>query len=150
MSQNFAIVVSEDIKNNVSQQERDFLRLPENADRWRECLLTIISTVSDKIAALDQDIDSLRKAYSDFVLDPAESLEDQKKKSERFRFYAEKRLAEVDRLMSLGKPSDPSLSLATFLREAIKAHKEWSDSNDVPYSDADVSLYAALEGEWGF
>lgn len=147
---NFAIIVSEDIKNNVSQHDRDFLRLPENLEKWKECLFNIIVTVSQKITLLETDINSLRSAYPDFSVDPAAGMEDQKTKSERFRFYAEKRLAEVDRLTALGLPADPSLSLATFLRDAIIAHKEWHVSNSLVNSDADYCLYAALDGVWKF
>ena len=147
---NFAIIVSEDIKNNASQHDRDFIRLPENLTIWKDCLLEIISTVAEKINELERDIKSLRSTYPDFVTDPAAGMEDQKRKSERFRFYAEKRLAEVDRLAALGQPGDPSLSLATFLRDAIAAHKQWHVSNGLVNSDADYCLYAALDGVWKF
>ena len=147
---NFAIIVSEDIKNSASQHDRDFIRLPENLSMWKDCLLEIISTVSDKINELERDIKSLRSSYPDFVTDPAAGMEDQKSKSERFRFYAEKRLAEVERLTALGQPADPSLSLATFLRDAILAHKQLIESNDLSTSAADDCLYAALDGVWKF
>ena len=146
---NFAIIVSEDIKNKSSQHEKDMLRLPENHERWRSCLIDIIETVSNKISELDSDILSLRESYSDFVSDPAAGLEDQKEKSKRFRFYAEKRLAEVDRLISLGKSDDRSLSLATFLREAISTHKKIVTDSGYP-SAADTALWSALDGEWKF
>lgn len=146
---NFAIIVSEDIKNKTSQHEKDMLRLPENHEKWRSCLIDIIETVSNKISELDADILSLRESYSDFVSDPAAGLEDQKEKSKRFRFYAEKRLAEVDRLISLGESDDKSLSLATFLREAISRHKKIVIESGCP-SAADIALWSALDGEWKF
>lgn len=147
---NFEIIVSEDIKNKASQQDKDFLRLPENHLEWKQCLINIIQTVSEKIESLDADIESLRSAYSDFSIDPAAGLDDQREKSKRFRFYAEKRLAEVDRLISLGKDSDPSLSLATFLRDAIIAHRKWNSEHGLINSKGDDYLYAALDGEWKF
>lgn len=146
---NFAMIVSEDIKNKSSQHEKDMLRLPENHEKWRACLIDIIETVSGKIEELETDILSLRDAYSDFVSDPAAGLEDQKEKSKRFRFYAEKRLAEVDRLISLGETSDKSLSLATFLREAISTHKRIVTDTGSP-SEADMALWSSLDGEWKF
>lgn len=148
--ENFEIVVSEDIKNKASQQDRDLLRLPENHERWRECLVNIIETVSFKIGELDKEISAIRSSYSGFITDPAAGLEDQREKSKRFRFYAEKRLAEVDRLMALGQPVDPSLSLATFLRDAIIAHKRWHEDNGLVNSEGDDCLYAALDGVWKF
>lgn len=146
----FELIVSEDIKNKASQQDKDLLRLPENHEAWKECLLNIIKTVSDKIGTLQTEIDQLRSMYSGFDIDPAASLEEQKEKAARFRFYAEKRLAEVDRLITLGAPADPSLSLATFLREAIVAHRSWHRERGLVNSEGDDCLYAALDGEWKF
>jgi hypothetical protein len=150
LSDDFELIVSEDIKNKASQQDKDLLRLPDNHEAWKECLLNIIKTVSDKIDVLQSEINQLRSMYSGFDIDPAASLEEQKEKATRFRFYAEKRLAEVDRLITLGEPSDPSLSLATFLREAIVAHRDWHTRRGLVNSEGDDYLYAALDGEWRF
>jgi len=147
---NFAMLVSEDIKNNASQQDKDFLRLPENQVKWRDALITIVETVTAKIASLDEEISRLRGTYTTFTIDPAAGLEEQRDKAARFRFYAEKRLVEVDRLLTLGEEADPELSLATFLRNAILAHKQWHIDNDMVNSEGDDCLYKALDGVWGF
>ena len=72
MSQNdnFAMLVSEDIKNNASQQDKDFLRLPENQLKWRDALITIVETVTAKITSLDEEIARLRGTYTTFTIAP--------------------------------------------------------------------------------
>jgi hypothetical protein len=150
MNETFELLVSEDVKNKLDQHDKDFLRLPENRVQWRDCLLTIIDTVTKKIDSLQEEINRLRETYSGFVTDPAASLDEQKDKAVRFRFYAEKRLAEADRLLALGDDVDPSLSLATFLRDAIIAHRQWHVDKGLVNSEGDDCLYAALDGEWKF
>lgn len=150
MSETFELLVSEDVKNKLAQHDKDFLRLPENRVKWRDCLLTIIDTVTTKIDSLEEEITRLRNTYSDFVVDPAASLDEQRDKAVRFRFYAEKRLAEADRLLALGEDADPSLSLATFLRDAIMAHRQWHADEGMESTEGDDCLYAALDGEWKF
>lgn len=142
----FALLVSEDIKNKLDSQSRDLLRLPENREMWRECLLEIIATVSDTISGLDSDITHLRESYPDFVVDPAASIEEQKAKASRFRFHAEKRLAEVDRLIALGENVDPNLSLAAFLRDSIIEHKDLTEKLGSDPTEADKRLWARLNG----
>lgn len=146
----FALLVSEDVKNKLDQKSKDFLRLEENREEWRKCIMTIISTVTEKINQLSAEVSALRSEYAGFIIDPAEALEAKLDKAKRFRFHAEKRLVEIDRLTMLGQESDPSLSLATFLRDAIEAHRQWHIDNDLVPSEGDDSLYAALDGVWGF
>ena len=150
MNETFELLVSEDVKNKLDQHDKELLRLPENRLQWRDCLLTIIDTVTKKIDSLQEEISRLRETYSGFVTDPAAGLEEQKDKAVRFRFYAEKRLAEADRLLALGDEVDPSISLATFLRDAIISHRKWNEDNGVKLSEGDECLYAALDGEWKF
>jgi len=146
----FEVLVSEDIKNKVDQKLMDYLRLEENRDRWRHSLCRILSAVNENIRLLEEDAAALRASYSDFTIDPAASIEAKLEKSKRFRFHAEKRLAEIDRMTALGQDDDPSLSLATFLRDAIKAHRQWHVDNGLVNSEGDDLLYAALDGVWGF
>lgn len=146
----FALLVSEDIKNKIDQKSKDFLRLEENREHWRDCILRIIATVSSKINDLEKEITDLRRSYEGFSVDPAASLSNQLEKSKRFRFHAEKRLAEVDRLLAIEEGPDPSVSLATFLRDAIIAHRLWHENADLVPSEGDECLYKALNGEWAF
>jgi len=147
--ENFALMVSEDVKNKADQQTKDMLRLPENWERWRKCLIDIIENVSSKIDELDENILALRSTYSDFVSDPAASLENQREKSNRFRFYAEKRLAEVDRMIKLNAEPDPTVSLASFLRDAISFHRQNKISAG-SYDTIDEVLWDSLDGKWSF
>lgn len=145
--EDFATLVSEDIKGKADQRARDYLRLPENHEEWRQCLLTIIDNVSVKISQLQEEVTGVRSTYSDFNTDPAESLQQTLDRARRFRFYAEKRLAEVDRLVRLGEDADPEISLAAFLKEAIEQHRSAKlNAGD----DYDHALWSALQGEWAF
>lgn len=147
-SRDFALMVSEDIKNKADQKTKDFLRLRENWDDWRSCILTIIETVTEKISALQLEAAQLRETYSDFINDPAASISSQIEKSERFRFHAEKRLAEVDRLIHLDADHDPNVSLATFLRDAIIMHKKLKEPHN--QDSIDEFLWDAIDGKWSF
>ena len=52
----FEIMVSEDIKGKGSQADKDYLRLPENWQTWKESLIVIIETVSAKIEDLEAQV----------------------------------------------------------------------------------------------
>ena len=75
---------------------------------------------------------------------------ERKTKANRFRFHAEKKLAEVDRIIRLGHEPDPDTKLIHFLRDAILAHKQWHVDNQLVPSEGDERLYKALEGKWDF
>lgn len=145
----FALLVSEDVKNKADQKTKDFLRLKENWEEWRDCLITIIEAVSEKINVLSAEADQLRTTYSDFVTDPASSIVAQIEKSQRFRFHAEKRLAEVDRLIKLDGETDVNVSLAAFLREAITTHRDKKVSSGA-VDIYDQMLWDSIDGKWGF
>lgn len=148
-SRDFALMVSEDIKNKADQKTKDYLRLKENWNQWRDCIITIVETVTDKIETLNSEARQLRETYSDFINDPAASISAQIEKSERFRFHAEKRLAEVDRLIMLDGDHDPNVSLATFLRDAIMTHQQLKKNIDM-YDTFDIMLWDAVDGKWSF
>ena len=144
----FEIIVSEDIKNKSSKTDREFLK--SHKEDWRDALLVIVQTVSHKIKELDNEIHALRSTYSGFEIDPATGLDEQRTKANRFRFHAEKKLAEVDRIIRLGHEPDPDTKLIHFLRDAILAHKQWHVDNQLVPSEGDERLYKALEGKWDF
>ena len=144
----FEMLVSEDIKNKSSSEDKQHLM--EHKEAWRDCLLIIIETVSTQISALEVEIAELRSNYPDFDTDPASSMVERKTKANRFRFHAEKKLAEVDRIIRLGHEPDPDTKLIHFLRDAILAHKQWHVDNQLVPSEGDEHLYKALEGKWDF
>ena len=44
--QEFALMVSEDIKNRADQMTKDILRSPDNRERWKQTLIKIIKNIS--------------------------------------------------------------------------------------------------------
>ncbi len=144
----FEILVSEDIKNKTSSEDKQYLMAHKEV--WRDSLLIIIETVSEQIKELESEASELRSAYPDFDSDPAASINERRVKANRFRFHAEKKLAEVDRMILLGHEPDPDTKLVHFLRDAILAHKQWHADNELVLSEGDNRLYKALEGKWDF
>ena len=144
----FEILVSEDIKNKTSSEDKQYLMAHKEV--WRDSLLVIIETVSEQIKELESEISELRSAYPDFDTGPAASINEKRVKANRFRFHAEKKLAEVDRMILLGHEPDPDTKLVHFLRDAILAHKQWHVDNELVPSEGDERLYKVLEGKWDF
>ena len=140
----FEIIVSEDIKNKSSVTDKEFLK--SHKEEWRNALLVIVKTVSNKVKELDNEIDTLRSTYSGFEIDPASGLDEQRTKANRFRFHAEKKLAEVDRLIGLGTETNQDSKLIDFLRDAISAHKVWVLENGHSPRKGDELLWEALDG----
>jgi len=149
ITKEFAFMVSEDIKNKADVKTQEFLRLPSNWNAWKHCIEIIIANVNNRIERMNDDVKQLREIYSDFAADPAESTIRNIEKAERFRFHAEKRLVEVDRLIKLNSQGDSNLSLATFLRDAIELHRNIKQEAGV-WDETDTKLWEALYGEWGF
>ena len=87
--QEFALMVSEDIKNKSDQTTKDILRSPDNRERWKKTLIKIIKNVEVRLDTLNKEAISLWSNYPDFENDPAESIAKVIEKSERFRFHAE-------------------------------------------------------------
>jgi hypothetical protein len=146
----FEIIVSEDIKGKGSQADKDFIRLPENWHTWKESLIVIIETVSAKIEELEGEIAEIRSSHPDFDSDPAASLEQHREKAARFRFHAEKRLAEVDRLIRLGEEPNEENKLVYFLRDAIITHKRIKEEKNEEISETDKALWNSVQGRWSF
>ncbi|MEK9767914.1 MAG: hypothetical protein VW683_03235 [Betaproteobacteria bacterium] len=147
----FAQLVSEDIKGTLDQRDQDMLRLPENVQRWRDTLCNIIATVDEQINAINESVASVHNMYPDFESNPvSQTLADKMSKTARFRFHAEKRLAEADRILSMGSLPDPSLSLAAFLKAAIEQHLSDKDDTEMGPDYHDERLRDALLGKWSF
>ena len=145
----FALMVSEDIKNKCDETTKELLRSKENRDRWRETLIRIIKNVSNRLEKLESDAALLRAQYKDFDHDPAGSLATTIEKSQRFKFHAEKRLSEADRLIFLNEET-PDSKLSSFLRDAILMHKQRKLEYKRPVDPADVGLWDAADGKWSF
>ena len=53
--QEFALMVSEDIKNRADQMTKDLLRSPDNRERWKQTLIKIIKNVETRLDGLNKE-----------------------------------------------------------------------------------------------
>jgi hypothetical protein len=154
----FARLVSEDVKNRVTTQQREYLRLPDNWGRWREALNEIASNLADQLKDLDGQERQATERFSTMgttgaamLVEAQATIAEKRERIERFNFYVEQRLAEVDRLEALGAEELPSdLKLAEFLSRAIEEHRRILGMSDLNPTELDEALWAALDGHWNF
>lgn len=154
----FARLVAEDVKNRVTNSQREYLRLPENWERWQRALKLLLDNLNDQLADIDArarvDIARLEALGEDGRVLLAEyqtNLEQRSRKIMRFRFYVETRLDEVSRLIVIGSDETSAHTRAAeFYRKAIERHQEIITEGDLDYNSIDEALWATLRGEWRF
>ena len=154
----FARLVAEEVKNKVSEQQREYLRLPDNWGRWQRALLALIENLNSQIDEISDSEKNATERYSNLgedglrlITESMAEYEIRKKKISRFKFHVEARLDEVTRMISMGTDAvDERLKTVDLLRRAIERHREMIDEFDMDYSDVDEALWASLEGRWDF
>ena len=148
--EDFAMMVSEDIKGKSNQITKDMLRDPSNQERWRDNLLEILKKVNVQIHDMKKEIveTDLRYENEGFEFDPSYSTKSKLEKAERFRFHTEKRLAEADRLIALGVSTE-DMKLSSFLRACIEEHKRLKEEVN-SHDDIDKNLWEGLKGKWSY
>ena len=84
----FDRLVSEDVKNLLSSEKSDFLRLPENRERWKGTLLGLIENLNEQIVDLSKDeMVATENLPSHMVTEFRVATDEKKTKINRFRFY---------------------------------------------------------------
>lgn len=154
----FARLVAEEVKNKVSREQAEFLRLPENWTRWQRCLTVLIDNLNGQLSEIQDLEDTTTNRYralgEDGIRLLAESLSDyesRRKKILRFRFHVEARLDEVTRMIAMGSDAvDERLKTVDFLRRAIDQHRELVLEYGFDPTPIDSALWSALEGKWEF
>lgn len=162
---NFARLVAEDVKNRVSVEQADYLRLPENINRWKRSLQLLLVNLDNQLDDLATKEELEVRRYEglggdgvNLLAEVQTVIEQRRRKVVRFRFHVEKRLDEVIRLSNAAS-KDETKQLANYnlLRSAIEKHKEYLLDEDffVTLSDADQdlideALWASLDGVWAF
>lgn len=154
----FARLVAEEVKNRVSKSQREYLRLPENWDRWQRALIALDRNLQSQVDRLAGDEEADRARYSSFGQDGvkllAEAMSDyeaRRTKIERFKFHVGKRLDEVTRMVAMGVDEDDSeLSAYSFLRKAVERHRQMLEEYDLESTPIDHALWDALDGRWSF
>lgn len=154
----FARLIAEEVKNRVSTSQRDYLRLPENWDRWQRALVALDRNLDNQLDRLLSDENADRDRYGalgqDGVKLLSEALSDyngRRTKIERFKFHVGKRLDEVTRMIAIGSDgSDSELTAYSFLRKAVERHRQMLEEFDLESTPIDQALWDALEGRWSF
>jgi hypothetical protein len=154
----FARLVAEEVKNKVSKSQRLVLMEKENWDKWRRALVALTGTLQTQLDNLADDEESDRERYAELGTDGqrllAMAMSDynmRRSKIERFKFHVERRLDEVEQMISTGQPpdSDP-LKNAILYENAIKKHRELIETYDIEPTPIDLALWDSLEGQWSF
>lgn len=153
----FATLVADEIKNNVTEDQRSYLRLPENWSRWQRAIQSLVDNLDRQLARITQKEQEQISTYSD-IPDSASIISElmaeydyRRKKIERFRFHVLRKLDEVSALISgAGEEIEERIATVEMLRRAIGKHRELMDEFDLDPTPIDRALWAVLSGEWLF
>jgi len=154
----FARLVAEEVKNKVSRSQRQVLLEKENWSRWRRSLVALVEVLQGQLDMIAEDEEADRDRYEGLGADGKRLLsmamneyEQRRKKVERFKFHVERRLDEVEQMISTGLiPEDEPGRHAVLYENAIRKHKELIETNDIEPTVIDLALWDALDGQWTF
>lgn len=154
----FARLVAEEIKNNVSQTQRDYLNLPENWARWQRAIKSLADNLESQIKTISQreqeeisKYENLDEDVSSLITELTAEFENRRRKIERFRFHVINRLDDVTRMIALGTDQvEERLRTVEFLRKAIETHKSMMRKYELEPTPIDAALWMCLDGRWGF
>lgn len=154
----FARLIAEEVKNRATQEQLDYLNLPENWERWQQGLSILVETLDSQIVELEDREGIERKRYEALGKDGikllAEMLADvdaRRKKTIRFRHYVERRLEAVRRMADgQSEVIEERARLVEFLRGAIERHRGMMTQTNLEPSPVDLALWGALSGRWEF
>ena len=154
----FARLVAEEIKNNASDQQRDYLRLPENWSRWYRAVKSLSDNLDNQLKIIhdsnEEEVARYLKLGDDgtkLIAETTAEFENRRKKIERFKFHVTTRLDEVSRMIALGTDAvEERLKTVEFLRKSIERHHELMATYDMEATPIDIALWSALDGKWKF
>jgi len=159
----FARLVSEDVKNKVSGRQRQILLQPDNWSRWQRTLLLLIDNLQIQADDIDMDKESDKFRFESMGEDGLVLLKEsefayvsRKTKIERFQFHVNRRLDDVTKIIETGisdsVKNDP-ISISSdvnFYRKAITKHRELIQDYGLEETEIDRALWRTLNNEWTF
>jgi hypothetical protein len=163
--ENFARLVAEDVKNRVSSEQSDYLRQPENHDRWKRSLQLLLVNLDGQLDELATKEELEVRRYSNLGVDGVGLLaevqtviEQRRRKIVRFRFHVEQRLDDVTRMSNaVSKVESEQIGNYNLLKSAIEKHKSiildqdfFPSLSDAEQDSIDEALWASLDGVWAF
>lgn len=159
----FARLVSEDVKNKISSRQRQVLLDPKNWSRWQRALLMLIENLEEQISDIDADQESDKMRFSamgedgSILLQESEfAYQSKKTKIERFKFHVNRRLDDVVSIIESGRADSLQRDILTissdanFYRKAIAKHRDLLEEYDLEATEIDRALWRALDNEWAF
>lgn len=154
----FARLVAEEIKNNVTPQQKEYLNLPENWTRWQRAVQSLADNLENQLKTIRETEEKETKRYEELGQDGVKLLaeiisefDNRRKKIERFRYHVVTRLDDITRMIAMGSEIvDERLKTVEFLRRGIEKHKEMMRKYDVQPTPLDSALWAILDGRWLF
>ena len=158
LDETFARLVAEEVKNRVTDEQREYLRLPENWTRWQRALMILAENLNGQLTILtnqEKDDTERYKALGDaglkLLAETLSEYETRRKKISRFKFHVDTRLDEITRMIALGSDAiDERLKTVDFLRKAIERHQSLLQELDMEPTSVDKALWATLDGRWEF
>jgi len=159
----FARLVSEDVKNKISSRQRQTLMHPENWSRWQRALVLLVQNLNNQIVDIEADQEADAERFGamgeDGVVLAEEAnyaYESRKMKIDRFRFHVNRRLDDVTQMLETGTSENFKQDVMTvnsdanFYRKAIAKHRALLDEYDLEATEIDKALWRALDNEWAF
>lgn len=154
----FARLVAEEVKNNVSDAQKNYLLLPENWTRHQRALTALTENLAEQLSRLNRDkiveiqrYEALGDDGFKLVAEASADYDNKSKKISRFKFHVDSRLDEVSRVIAMGVDHvDEKIKFVEFLRTAISTHKSMLEEYDLEATSVDLALWDALDGTWSF
>lgn len=151
----FARLVADDVKNKVTDEQKMYLRLPDNRDRWMVNILALLNNLDQQVKEIEEHEEDDQEMYGSLgddgirlLAEAQASSEERKKKVLRFRYHVEKRLDECERINIAHDAVDDED--APLLRRAIEKHQEMTESFGIDPTQIDEALWSSLAGAWRF
>jgi len=155
----FARLVSEDVKNKISSNQKQILLNPKNWERWKTALILLSENLDEQLFNVSSDAESDSSRYQEMgeatLAEEAKlAYQNKKNKISRFKFHVDRRLDEVVLLIEKNeKPKNYDTAvdpLIDFYRKAITNHRFLIYEYDLEETSIDRALWAALDGKWEF
>jgi len=154
----FARLVADDVKNRVTDEQKRYLRLPDNRDRWMINIIALLGNLDQQVKEIEEHEENDQEMYGSLGDDGIRLLaeaqaasEERKKKVLRFRYHVEKRLDECERVnIAHDTDEDDEDDDTPLLRRAIQKHREMNESFGIDPTQIDEALWSSLVGAWKF
>lgn len=144
--ESFARIVAEDVKNNITDNQRDYLMLPQNRERWKRALVALIENLDGQVADIEADKAADTERYSAIpgakalIVEACAAYDARLNKINRFKFYVQNRLTFVEGIVD----DVEGMSRKDLLEAAIHKYLQMLDELDFERTELDDALEEAL------